>query len=266
MKDSCPKCGSLFDCVVRHKDGREYRRKFCSRKCANSRLWDEEKRAAHSERAKKLPGYTPKKFIERTCPCGKNFLVRPCIKKKHCCHPCSAKYRLKYPGVGGYREGSGRSKSGYYRGIYCGSTYELCWVIYHLDNEISFKRFEGVIEGNGLKYIPDFLIGEKEIVEIKGYWTEKVDRKRELAESLGYSVKILYKDDLAPMFKHVEERYGTKTFQKLYDDHRPNYQGVCDFCGYEFASERRKNSKAKNVFCSRSCSGKFRKERNTPCR
>lgn len=27
--------------------------------------------------------------------------------------------------IGGYRKGSGRSKHGYYKGIYCGSTYEL---------------------------------------------------------------------------------------------------------------------------------------------
>ena len=45
--------------------------------------------------------------------------------------------------LGGYREGSGRSKSGYYNGIYCGSTYELCWVIYALDTQVKFDRFKG---------------------------------------------------------------------------------------------------------------------------
>ena len=265
MKDSCPKCGIVFDCISIHKDGREYRRKFCSRKCANSHSWSEEKRSKHSEIAKKLPTYKPAKLVERTCPCGKKFMVRPCLKKKYCCHPCSANYRLKYPGVGGYREGSGRSKSGYYRGIYCGSTYELCWAIYHLDNNIAFKRFEGVLERDGLKYVPDFLVGDKEIVEIKGYWTEKVDRKKELAESLGYSVKIMYKDDLTAMFKYVEDQYGTRKFQTLYDDHKPNYFGICRNCGKEFSSERRK-TKTEEVFCSRSCCGKFRKKQNTPCR
>ena len=42
---------------------------------------------------------------------------------------------------GGYRPGSGRAKTGYYKGIYCGSTYELAWVIYQIDNNKDFSRF-----------------------------------------------------------------------------------------------------------------------------
>lgn len=268
MKDLCPKCGNEFNCISTHKDGRKHRKKFCSRHCANSRFWSEEKKAKQSEKIKSLPGYVPRKFVERVCPCGNKFMVKPCLKKKHCCYSCSVKYRPKYHGVGGYREGSGRSKSGYFKGIYCGSTYELCWVIYHLDNNIPFSKFEGVLEKDGMRYIPDFLLNEKEIVEIKGYWTEKVDIKKKLAESMGYSVSVLYKEDLAPIFSYVEEKYGTNKFQTLYDDHRPNYQGICDFCNCDFLSERkiRNTNIKKNVFCSRSCSGKFRKERNTPCR
>ena len=36
--------------------------------------------------------------------------------------------------TGGIREGAGRSKSGWYKGYYCNSSYELAWVIYSLDN------------------------------------------------------------------------------------------------------------------------------------
>jgi hypothetical protein len=266
MKNSCLNCGSIFDCISIHKDGnyeRKYKKKFCSRKCAASRCWDDEKRARHSEIAKKLPTYKPVKLVERTCPCGKNFMVRPCLKKKHCCYLCSVKYVKRPPG--GYREGSGRSKSGYYKGIYCGSTYELCWVIYQMDKGLPFKRFEGLLEKNGLKYYPDFLVSDKQIVEIKGYWTAAVDQKTKMAESLGYSVAVLYKEDLKPMFSHVEEKYGTKKFQTLYDDHKPNYVGTCFNCKKEFSSERRK-PKTEEVFCSRSCCGKYRKIKNTPCR
>lgn len=166
---------------------------------------------------------------------------------------------------GGYREGSGRSKSGYYKEIYCGSTYELCWVIYHLDNNLSFKRFEGFLEKDGLKYYPDFLVGNDQIVEIKGYWTEVVDKKKKLAESFGYRVSILYKEDLKNIFNYVEEKYGTKRFQTLYDKHKPSYSGVCCYCKSEFFKERRK-PKTQQVFCSRSCCGKYRKNQNTPCR
>ena len=268
MRDSCQHCGSLFDCISFHKDGnyeRKYRKKFCSRKCAASRSWDEEKKARHSAIAKSLPTYKPAKLVERICPCGKKFMVRPCLKKKHCCHPCSSKYRPKYPGMGGYREGSGRSKSGYYKGIYCGSTYELCWVIYRLDKGLPFKRFEGLLEKGDLKYFPDFLVGNNQIIEIKGYWTEAVNKKKTLAESLGYKVKILYKEDLKHIFHYVKEKYGTDKFQTLYDDHKPNYVGTCCYCKKEFSSERKK-PKTKDVFCSRTCCGKYRKIKNTPCR
>jgi len=54
--------------------------------------------------------------------------------------------------VGGLRNGSGRSKSGYYKEIYCGSTYELCWVIYNLDHNISFSRFSGYLTDGKIKY------------------------------------------------------------------------------------------------------------------
>ena len=85
--------------------------------------------------------------------------------------------------MGGYREGSGRSKSGYYKGIYCGSTYELCWVIYSLDHNIQFNRFPGMIEENGLKYYPDFLLDDgKTIIETKGYEDQSsVEKKNKIS-------------------------------------------------------------------------------------
>lgn len=262
--DQCPKCGKEFNCISSKHGGKN---KFCSRSCANSRTWNEEKRARHSITAKSHPKYKPPKFEERICPCGKSFLVRPFKKYKHCSYECSVVHRPKEirSKCGGYREGSGRSKSGYYNGIYCGSTYELCWAIYHLDKGLPFKRFEGLLEKNGLKYFPDFLIGDNQIVEIKGYWTESVDKKKTLAESLGYKVSILYKEDLKPMFDHVKKNYGTDKFQTLYDDHKPNYVGTCCHCKKEFNSERKK-PRTQDVFCSRSCCGKYRKIKNTPCR
>jgi len=259
----CPKCGKKFNCISVHGD----KNKFCSRKCANVRIWDEAKRARHSEIAKRHPNYIPAVFETKTCACGKEFKSKPIKKQKYCSLSCASKYTPKSPkfNAGGYREGSGRSKSGYFKGVYCGSTYELCWVIYQMDKGLPFSRFEGLLEQDGLKYYPDFIVGEKQIVEIKGYWTEAVDRKTRMAESLGYSVKVLYKDDLKNVFKYVEDKYGTKKFQTLYDDHRPNYVGTCLYCKKEFSSERRK-PKTKEVFCSRVCCGKYRKIQNTPCR
>ena len=164
--------------------------------------------------------------------------------------------------VGGYREGSGRSKSGYYKGIYCGSTYELCWVIYNIDHRIEFKRFPGKLEKDGITYYPDFLLSDgKTIVEIKGYEKQEfVDKKTKVAESFDYIVNVLRKDDLQHVFSYVEKIYGTKKFHQLYDGYKPKYKHICHYCHLDFETDRKIKTEIK--FCSRSCAGKFRKSKN----
>ena len=48
----------------------------------------------------------------------------------------------KNPKSGGLRHGSGKGKKGWYKGIFCDSTYELVFVIYYKDHEIPIKRSE----------------------------------------------------------------------------------------------------------------------------
>lgn len=165
--------------------------------------------------------------------------------------------------MGGYRKGSGRSKSGYYKGIYCGSTYELCWVIYNLDHNIKFDRFPGKIEKDGVVYYPDFLLADgKTIVETKGYEKqESVDRKTNVAKLFGYNVSVLRKEDLQYAFEYVEHTYKTKKFYELYDNYKPKYSHICDCCKIKFETDRKKTTE--NKFCSRSCAGKYRKEHNS---
>jgi hypothetical protein len=164
--------------------------------------------------------------------------------------------------IGGYRKGSGRSKSGYYNGIYCGSTYELCWVIYNLDHSIEFTRFPGKLEKDGIIYYPDFLLSDgKTIVETKGYEKqESVDKKTMVAESFGYIVKVLRKDDLQYAFDYVTKTYNTKKFYELYDNYKPKYSHICDYCKIKFDTDRKINTE--NKFCSRSCAGKYQKSKN----
>jgi hypothetical protein len=165
--------------------------------------------------------------------------------------------------VGGYRVGSGRSKSGYYNGIYCGSTYELCWVIYNFDHSIEFTRFPGKLEKDGITYYPDFLLSDgKTIVETKGYEKqESVDKKTKVAESFGYSVKVLRKEDLQYAFEYVTQKYGTKKYFELYDGYKPKYKHLCDCCKIEFETDRKIKTEAK--FCSRICAGRYQKSKNT---
>jgi hypothetical protein len=166
----------------------------------------------------KLERYT--KICEK---CNTTFLVLPSSKnRKYCSRKCTvadASKIAKLAGCGGYREGSGHSKSGYYKGIYCGSTYELCWVIWALDNGIKFTRFKGMLEGNDVRYIPDFILDDKKtIIELKGYERdESVNKKTHLAESLGYIVNVLRKQELSHIFDYVKNTYHTSKFETLYD-------------------------------------------------
>lgn len=137
----------------------------------------------------------------RTCKrCPSTFEVKISSQKQFCSLKCGA-------GPGGFREGSGRSKTGYYRGHYCGSTYELAWIIYQLDHHQQFQRFPGYLTDGNLKYYPDFLLPNNTIIEIKGYHTDLVDRKADLAKSKGYTIQILYKDDLKEVFDYVTSKY-----------------------------------------------------------
>lgn len=259
----CPKCGTKHT-----KPGI-----YCSRHCANGREQTPEIRERKSQSIKRYLKSIGKQKTEHDVHCicvncGREFVAHK--RRKYCSKNCQhadmrpialeglkkATEVLKSHGNwGGYREGSGRSKSGYYKGIYCGSTYELAWMIYQLDNNRDFSRFEGMLEWNGVKYIPDFLQDGK-IIEIKGYEKdESVARKTAVANHFGYEVIVLRKEDLRKEFEWVKTHYQYKTMNELYDDYKPKFVHVCDNCGKEFSREW--DSDGPHHFCSRKCVGKF---------
>jgi len=221
----CPTCSCIFK-VSRHLK-EKYHKRFCSSSCSatfnnKDRVVSEQQKQKVSKALSKP--VTPNKCIE----CSKEFLpTSKNRKKKTCSYNCLIQHRLKNmpkpKNPGGYRLGSGRSKHGYYKGIYCGSTYELCWVIYSLDNGIKFRRFPSFLQRGNLKYYPDFLLEDnKTIVETKGYESvESVDKKTKLAESFGYKVNVLRKKDLEPIFEYVTKKYNTKKYYTLYDNYTP---------------------------------------------
>ena len=256
----CLECGK----ELTSKDAK----KFCSRSCSakyNNRKRNEsgwkpsEEHRNKTSNTMKLRGVTPpstlgreisKREIRKCVECGNEFRTTVSSLKKYCSKECGSKH------IGGYRNGSGRSKSGYYKGIYCGSTYELCWVIYNLDHNIKFSRFEGYLENNGIRYYPDFILDDnKTIIETKGYEKQDaVDKKTNVAESFGYEVIVLRKDELEYAFKYVKIMYNTDKFYTLYDGYKPTNEYICCHCGIIFT--RDKKLKTENVYCSRSCSGK----------
>jgi hypothetical protein len=116
---------------------------------------------------------------------------------------------------GGYRQGSGRGKKGWYKGFFCDSSWELAYVVYCLENNIAITRNTTTRsyqwEGRTRSYIPDFIVDDY-VIEIKGYKTEQWLAKLEANPD----VKVLYENDLKPILDYVINKYG-KDFISLYE-------------------------------------------------
>lgn len=172
----CEHCNTQLSFEKRHN-------KFCNVSCSakynnarrNQNGWrhsedTKEKLRAHAINnpsgivALKIGNGKPACHITKTCPtCNNNFVSRKSQNKVFCSKTCIKK--------GGIRSGSGRAKTGWYNGIYCGSTYELAFLIWNLDHNIKISRctksFEYEYDGKTRRYYPDFEI-EDQIFEIKG--------------------------------------------------------------------------------------------------
>ena len=203
----CIKCG-------KEHDGTFGSGKFCNRSCANSRNFSEESKTKKSLANKGLAKG------KDTWNKGLNWVITNCL---HCGLDikCRKNYEKKYHAecwkkcAGGLRQGSGRGKCGWYKGIWCDSSYELAWVIFNLENGIPFvrnkKKYKYNCLGKDRFYIPDF-IQNGVIIEIKGYATEQTIFKMNSVSNL----KILYRNDLDKEFEYVYNKYG-KNFINLYE-------------------------------------------------
>jgi len=119
---------------------------------------------------------------------------------------------------GGYRPHSGTSRKGWYKGIFCGSSWELAWVIYQLDHNILFTRndkgFPYIYCNKNRKYYPDFYLpNEDKYIEIKNYNNAEVMAK---IAQFPHKLDIMYKKELTNIFDYVIEKYG-KDYIKLYE-------------------------------------------------
>ena len=122
---------------------------------------------------------------------------------------------------GGIRIGSGRGKKGWYKGHWCDSSWELAWVIYNLEHNISFKRnhigFKYEYKGQERKYYPDFLIGETyyEIKGRRGFEGLNEENKEKISQ-FDKNLVVLYMKDIKPYLEYVIEKYG-KDYIMLYE-------------------------------------------------
>ena len=222
---NCIKCGKEFKKVMSEYSYSMLNLlnklpKCCSVKCANSHIISEEIKEKISKGVKKFNSkkysLTPIKQTLKCKYCGKEFtyIKDESFSKLYCSVECKHNFLSEH--TGGYRKGSGHGKSGWYKGIYCDSSWELAFVIYHLDNSLKIKRCKEkrkyFINNKEHIYIPDFVTDEG-IIEIKGYkngiWIEK--------EKQNPDIKVLYKEDMKFYIDYVIKKYGNNFWDILYD-------------------------------------------------
>ena len=113
---------------------------------------------------------------------------------------------------------SGKGKRGYYRGIYCQSSWELAYVLFCIDNKVNFVRnkkyFNYVYDGKTRHYFPDFYLPDTDTyVEIKGFFDELSKAKAQQFEG---NLEVITEDKMQPILNYVETTYG-RDFVKMYD-------------------------------------------------
>tara|TARA_R110002020_G_scaffold441478_2_gene652260 strand:+ start:3912 stop:4664 length:753 start_codon:yes stop_codon:yes gene_type:complete len=201
--------------------------RFCSKKCSASFSTSKNKQERSAKISKVLTNSGHNDISKQCLNCKKTFLVK--YKKRNqkycsvkCVNTCSLlkqKLSTSLQGrTGGYRKGSGRGKGGWYKGFYCDSTWELCYIIYCLDHNIDIKRntekFTYLFNGKELNYLPDFIV-ENEYVEIKGYVTEQWKAKE---SQFPHKLEVIGKDEINQYINYITENYEFKHITDLYTE------------------------------------------------
>lgn len=213
----CKKCGKEY---ILNLTDEEFKKgqytKYCSLSCRNGH---------------KVSAETKKKISESLVGNGNHYITP---NKRYKCKYCGKEFTIKDNGVRGRKFCSdtcrekwmeeevyaknqhGKGKSGWYKGIHCDSSWELAFVLYHMDNDIPIQRCKErrtyTFEGKTYKYYPDFCTG-KEIIEIKGYKNKKWFAK----EQQNKDIKVLNRKEIMPYLKYAINKYG-KDFTKLYEE------------------------------------------------
>jgi len=232
----CPKCSKEFEVKATESEIKRNKVKtFCSRTCANSKEMSDETKEKISNSLKgvglkeetkikisnSLKGIIPKNkgtklinnnyYNEFTCLwCGETGTDERYNKDRKYHKDCWIS------ASGGIRHGSSRGKSGWYKGFWCDSSYELAYLIYCLDNNIKIERnkkgFKYTLKNKDHLFYPDFIVNG-EYVEIKNYRSEMTDSK---IESFPYDIEVYYKEEMYKYLSYVIEKYG-KNFISLYE-------------------------------------------------
>jgi hypothetical protein len=110
--------------------------------------------------------------------------------------------------TGGWRNFGGNGKKGTFEGFLYQSSWELIWIKYHIQNNITFRRcnehFEYEFGGKVRKYFPDFYLTDTgEYIEVKGFPSEQTDAKIEAVIKSGFKITVIGKNEIHQYSKSI---------------------------------------------------------------
>lgn len=229
-KLKCAVCGKEYYLNIREKDFINGRfRVTCSLECAHKLSMinsDDFRKKKISDKLKSRAKSFPKKpKIYKCVYCGKEFEKRHKNINLYCSDECMIKGRHDKLSAAAHRNKLGglninsthkNYKRGYYKGIWCDSSWELAFVFYHIDKNIHIERnyeYKEYIYDNKLyKFYPDFKVNNK-LIEIKGFLTPKNEAKIKQIDD----VIFLFKDDMKKYLDYVIEKHGYNFWEILYE-------------------------------------------------
>jgi len=225
LSKECSKCGNTFEVITTEAlINRGKVKNYCSPKCSNSNKKTEEQKKKISETCKKsdkVKNANKKIGIEKRGKRNENDYTFTCLYCNKIGQDSKWNKNRKYhtdcwkKASGGIRQGSSRGKSGWYKGYWCDSSYELAYLIYHLDKGLEIIRnkegFEYTFHGEKHLFYPDFIISElKFFISI---YFPSINAKLNF---FPHKIDIYYKNTITPYLEYAIKNYG-KDFIKLYE-------------------------------------------------
>lgn len=127
--------------------------------------------------------------------------------------------RLQTIAIGKYDTSGRKGHRGHYNETYFHSSWELAYYVFQLEvHNILLKRnseyFEYISNDRTYKTIPDFVLPDNTIVEIKGYLFSERDKDK--FKQTHHLIKYLFKPDLDECLKYCISKYGKKFWETLY--------------------------------------------------
>lgn len=158
------------------------------------------------------------------CKRNKSGLCIKCLRKTDEYRQNLSQVLKNSSNVGGKRRCAGIGISGWYKGYYCASTWELAWLVYQLEHNKTVYRceeyFDYTFKGEERKYYPDFIM-DGNYYEIKGYRGKTVDAKIKYFPDDKTLIIVEGWDRIKLYMDYCIDKYGQNFHEVLYENFKP---------------------------------------------